>query len=148
MSYQEKNILVSLFGTVLIFSYYLLNLWRMIDEGEFNPVNVFTLWILVIIVAIIANIVATVITQVVLTVFQYIKTHEEEPFIEDERDKLIDLQGIRNAYYVLSGGILIAMISLIVGQPALVMFNLLIIGAMLSSIIGDISRFYLYRRGF
>lgn len=148
MSYQEKNILVSLFSTVLIFGYYLRNLWQMIDEGNFNPVNVFTLWILVIIVAIIANIVATVITQVVLTVFQYIKTNEEEPFIEDERDKLIDLQGIRNAYYVLSVGILIAMISLIVGQPALVMFNLLIIGAMLSSIIGDISRFYLYRRGF
>jgi hypothetical protein len=45
-------------------------------------------------------------------------------------------------------GVFIAMLTFVIGQPALVLFSLLILGGILAQILGDSSRLYLYRRGF
>ena len=65
-----------------------------------------------------------------------------------ERDKLIDLKDTKTVYYVSGFGGFLAMLTFVLGQPGLVMFSLLIFFGVAAQIVGDISRLYLYRRGF
>jgi hypothetical protein len=151
MSFQEKNITVSLVNFTLILGFYLIRVFQMIQGGSFNPTNVFRLWGIVIVLAVVVTIFATILTHIVSAIVQAIKTGEEDPKIEDfedERDKLIDLRGTKVTYFVSSIGVLLAMLTFVFGQPPLVMFTLLIFFGVVAQIIGDISRLYLYRRGF
>ena len=151
MSYQEKNTSVSLVTFTLILGYYLISLFQLVQEGEFNDTNVFRLWVITIVLAIIATIVMTILTHIASATIQAIKTGGEEPEIEDiadERDKLIDLRGTKVTYLVSSIGVFLSMLTFVFGQPPLVMFSLLILFGIVAQIIGDISRLYLYRRGF
>jgi len=150
MSFQEKNITVSLVNFILILGFYLIRVFQMIQGGSFNSTNVFRLWGIVIVLAIVVTIFATILTHIVSAIIQAIKT-KEEPDIEDiadERDKLIDLRGTRVTYFVSSIGVFLSMLTFALGQPPLVMFTLLIFFGVVAQIIGDISRLYLYRRGF
>lgn len=158
MSFQEKNITVTLGSFSLILVVFLISLFVMIQGGNFTSTNVFRLWGVVIVMAIVVTILATILTHIVSAIIsaiaQYIKTGEENPEIDeidhiaDERDKLIDLKGTRVTYTVSSIGVFLAMLTFVFGQPPLVMFTLLIFFGILAQVIGDISRLRLYRRGF
>lgn len=150
MSYQEKNITVSLISQLLILGFYLVNLYQMFQEGGLVPGRVFGLWATVILAAIVANILASILTNIVLTIFEAIKSKEynEPRFIADERDKLIELKGMQSGYITFSVGTLVAIIAFVVGQPALQAFNAIVFFAILAQIVSDISQVYFYRRGF
>ena len=151
MSFQEKNITVSLVNFTLILGFFLIRVFQMIQGGSFNSTNVFRLWGIVIVLAIVVTIFATILTHIVSVIIQAIKTGEEDPKIEDledERDQLIDLRGTKVTYFVSSIGVFLAMLTFALGQPPLVMFTLLIFFGVVAQIIGDISRLVLYRRGF
>jgi hypothetical protein len=123
----------------------------MIQDGSFIPANVFRLWGIIIVLAVVVTIFATILTHIVSTIIQAIKTGEENPKVEDfedERDQLIDLRGTKITYFFHSIGVLVSMLTFVLGQPPLVMFTLLILSGVVAQIIGDISRLYLYRRGF
>lgn len=150
MSFQEKNITVSLVNFSLIFIFYLFRVFQLIQGGSFNSTNVFRLWGIVIILAVVVTIFATILTHIVSAIIQAIKTGEEKPEIEDikdERDQLIDLKGTKVTYAVSSIGVFLSMLTFVFGQPPLVMFTLLIFFGVLAQIIGDIFRLYLYRKG-
>lgn len=150
MSYQEKNITVSLVSYLLIMGYYLVNLFQMFQEGGLVSTRLFSLWALVILATIIVNIIASILTNIVLSIVEAIKAkkYEEPRFIADERDKLIELKGIRSSYITFSVGVLISVLAFAFGQPPLVMVSLIIFFAIAAEIIGDILQIYLYRRGF
>ena len=150
MSYQEKNITVSLVSHLLIVIYYLVNLFQMQQAGGLVSTKVFSLWAIVIVATIITTILGSILTNILLSIVHAIKTRsdQEERFIEDERDNLIGLKGSKVSYIAFSIGVLIAMLSFAFGQPPLVMFGLLILSSILSEIIGDLSQLYLYRKGF
>lgn len=150
MSFQQKNIAVSLASFSLILSIFIIRVFQMVQEGSFNSTNVFRLWGIVIALAILVTIFATILTHIVSAIIQAIKTGEENPKIEDiedERDKLIDLRGTRVTYFVSSIGVFLSMLTFALGRPPLVMFTLLIFFGIVAQIVGDISRLYLYRRG-
>ena len=88
MSYQEKNITVSLVSHLLIVVYYLVNLFQMQQAGGLVSAKVFNLWALVIVSTIIVNIIGNILTNILLSIVHAIKTRSEhvEKFIEDERD--------------------------------------------------------------
>jgi hypothetical protein len=151
MSFQQKNITVSLVNFSLIMGFFVIRVFQMIQSGTFNSTNVFRLWGIIIVLAIFVTIFATILTHIVSAIIQAIKTGEENPKIEDfedERDKLIDLRGTKVTYLVSSIGAFLSMLTFVLGQPPLVMFTLLIFFGVLAQIVGDISRLYLYRRGF
>ncbi len=157
MSFQEKNIAVSLGSFTLILGIYLVRLFQMLRDGGLNTTSVFRLWGTVIVLAIVFTIFATILTHIISAIMQAIvqaiKTGEKEPEIEisnlqDERDKLIDLRGTKVTYFVSSSGVFLAMLTFVFGQPPLVMFTLLIFFGVVAQIMGDISRLVLYRRGF
>lgn len=157
MSFQEKNITVSLGSFTLILGIYLIRLFQMLRDGGLDSTSVFRLWGTVIVLAIVFTIFATILTHIVSAIMQAIvqaiETGEKEPDIEindlqDERDKLIDLRGTKVTYFVSSIGVGLAMLTYVLGQPPLVMFTLLIFVGIVAQVIGDISRLVLYRRGF
>ena len=151
MSYQEKNITVSLVNFTLILGFYLIRVLQMIQGGSFNSTNVFRLWGIIIVLAVVVTIFATILTHIVSAIIHAIKTGEEKPDIEDiadERDQLIDLRGTNITYIAASIGVFLSMLTFALGQPPLVMFALLVFFGLLAQVIGDISRLYLYRRGF
>jgi hypothetical protein len=151
MSFQEKNITVSLISFSLILVIFLISVTRMILGDSFTSTNVFRLWGIVIVMAIVFTILGTILTHIFSAIIQAIQTGEEDPEIddlEDERDKLIDLRGTKITYIFSSIGVFLAMLTFVFGQPALVMFTLLIFFGLVAQLVGDISRLVLYRRGF
>lgn len=150
MSFQQKNVTVTLVNFSLILAFYLIRIWQMIQTESFNSTNLFRLFGIIIVLAVIVTIAATILTHFVSAIIQAIKI-KGEPYIEDsadERDKFIDLRGTKVTYTVSSLGGFFAMLTYVLGQPPLVMFSLLIFFGVLGQIVGDIFRLYLYRRGF
>jgi hypothetical protein len=151
MSYQQKNITVSLISFTLILVYFLIRVFQMVQTETFIAENVFRLWGITIAISIVAIIAGTILAHILSSIVQTIKTSDEDPQIEDiedERDKLIDLKGTRVAYLVSSLGVFVAMLSFVFGQTGLVMFTVLILSGLVAQIAGDISRMVLDRRGF
>jgi hypothetical protein len=150
MSFQEKNITASLVSFTLILGFFLIRLFQLVRGDIFTSSNVFYLWGIVIVLAIVATILITILAHIISAIVQSIQTGDENPEIEDisdERDKLVDLRGTQVTYIVFSIGVFFAMLTFVLGQPALVMFTLLIFFGILASVIGDTSRLVLYRRG-
>lgn len=150
MSFQEKNIAVSLSIFSLILAFFLIRVLMMVQTDSFTSANVFRLWGIIIVLGIVGTISVTILTHILSAIVEAIRT-QAEPNVEsvqDERDTLIDLRGTRVTYTLSSLGVLAAMLTYVLGQPALVMFTLLILAGIFAQIIGDISRLYMYRRGF
>jgi len=150
MSYQEKTIAVSLVNYLLILGFYLIRVFQMIQGGGFNSTNVFRLWGIVIVLAIVVTILATILTHTVSGIIHAAKTKEKTTIkdIQDERDRLIDLRGTKIAYFASSIGVFLSMLTFALGQRSLIMFSMLIFFGVVAQIFGNISRLYLYRRGF
>jgi hypothetical protein len=149
MSYRETNISVSLASSLLVLGYYLVSWLQMYQTEGLNSTKVFRLWLIVIVATIVLNILGNILTNIVLSIAHAIKTQsKEEPhFIEDERDKLVDLKGVKAAYITFSIGVFLAMLTFVFGRPPLVMFSLIIFFSITAEIVGDIFQLYLYRRG-
>lgn len=151
MSHQEKNITASLVTSILIFGFYLVRLLSMIQTDSLVSTNVFRLWGIVILLTIVGTIITSIFTHIIAAILYAIKTGDDDPKfedIEDERDKLIELKGTKISYIFSSSGVALSMLAFVLGQPALIMFSLLIFFGIFAQIVGDVSRLVLYRRGF
>ena len=150
MSFQEKNITVSLSTFTVILGFYLIRVFQLVQSESFNPTNVFRLWGIIAILAVIGTILATIFTHIAGGIVHKVRTNED-PHIEDihdERDQIIDLKGTRVAYTFSSIGVALSMLTFVFGQPPLVMFSLLIFFGVLAQVVADLWRLTLYRRGF
>ncbi|MFO8037536.1 MAG: hypothetical protein R6U57_13015 [Anaerolineales bacterium] len=150
MSYQQKNITVSLVSFVLILGFYLFRASNMIQNDIFTKENISRLWITVALLAVVATIIGIILTHIVSAIIQTVKTGTEETKIDDvqdERDQLINLKGFRITHVLFSFGVFLSMLAFTVGHPPLVMFGLLIFWWLFSQIVGDLSRLYLYHKG-
>ena len=149
MSYEEKNITVSLVSQSLIAVYYVIHWFQMYQAGELVANRLFGLWAIVIAANITATIIASILTNILLTILEAIKSrkYEDPQFIADERDELIGLKGVRLSYFVFSIGVLISLLVFAFGQSPLMMVSLIIFFGVLAQIAGDLLRIYLYRRG-
>ncbi|HAX71255.1 MAG TPA: hypothetical protein PK152_04560 [Anaerolineales bacterium] len=151
MSFQQKNITVSLVSFILILGFYSLRVIQMIGNESFTSGNVFWLWGIIIGLAVVVTIIGTILTHIVSAVIEVVRTGKDDPKIEDiedERDQLIDLKGTKVTYTVYSLGVFAAMLTFVFGLQPLVMFSLLILAGLVAQIIGDVFRLVLYRRGF
>jgi hypothetical protein len=151
MSFQQKNITVSLVNFSLILVFYIIRVLQMILSESFNSTNLFRLWGIIIGLAVVVTIIGTILTHIISAIIQAIKTGKEDPKVEDiqdERDQIIDLKGTRITYTVSSLGVFLSMLTFVFGQPPLVMFSLLIFFGVVAQVVGDISRLVLYRKGF
>ena len=150
MSFQERNITASLVSFSLIMGYFVIRVYQLVRSESFSSHNVFRLWGIVIMLGIVITILLIILSHIGSAIFEAITSGNEDPKIEDiedERDKLIDLRGTKATYWAASLGVLLAMLTFVLGQPALGMFTLLIFFGLLAQIIGDMYRLVLYRKG-
>jgi hypothetical protein len=151
MSFQEKNISVNFGSFTFILLFYLLRLLQLTRNGNFDSTHLFRLWGTIILLAIFFTIAATILTHILSAIVEVVRTGNKEPEIEkmaDERDQIIDLRGTKITHAVASLGTFLAMLSFVFGQPALVMFALLIGAGIIAQLVGDLFRLRLYRQGF
>lgn len=150
MSFQEKNITVSLSTFTLILGVYLIRVLQMVQTESFNANNLFRLWGIVALLAVVGTILMTIFTHIAGGLVHKIRTNEDPHIedIQDERDQIIDLKGTRVAYTFSSLGVAASMLTFVFGQPPLVMFSALIFFGILAQIVADVWRLSLYRKGF
>jgi hypothetical protein len=147
MSYQEKQAIVSLIGTILISAGYCVYIFQKYQAEGVSPTNDLSFWASAILILILVMIVLKIIVYIAFSILNTIVTREEEPGFTDERDKLIDLKATRNFYHVFMAGFVLSMLALAVGQPPFVMFTIIFFSILVAGMILDISQFYFYRRG-
>lgn len=151
MSFQEKNITVTLISYSVILLFYSNRIFQMVQDGGLNSTDLFRLWAIVIVLGIIITIIGMILTHIVSAIVIAVQTGDDDPDIEDiadERDKLIDLRGTKTTYTVSSIGSFLAMLTFAFGQSPLIMFALLVFFGLVAQVVGDGTRLFLYRRGF
>jgi hypothetical protein len=148
MSFQERRSIVNVVGTILIAALYSAYMVQRFPEADSYSPDVFRFWGAFFLILIPVAIVAKIIIYIVFYIINTIATREEESSITDERDKLIELKAQTNSTYVFVVGVLLAMGSLVIDMPPSVMFVVLICSGVVSEMVGEISKFYFYRRGF
>jgi hypothetical protein len=151
MSFQEKNITVTLISFSLILVFYTTRVFQMATEGGLNSTDLFRLWGIVIVLSIIVTIIGMILTHIVSAIVIAIQTGDENIDIEDikdERDEIIDLKGTKIIYTITSIGSFFAMLTFVLGQSPLVMFALLVLFGLVAQVAGDVTRLVIYRRGF
>lgn len=148
MSFQERRAVVYMLGsigTVVLYAAYMAQ--RYPDAGAYS-VEVFRFWGLFFLLLIPVSIVTRIIIHILFSIVHTVSTQEEEPQITDERDHLIELRSTRNALYVFSVGVILAMGSLVLEMRPDVMFILLLGAGFGASLVDELSQFYFYRRGY
>ena len=173
LSYQEKSIIVSLAGSILVYALFSVLVWQRYQVGgfssvtvsqfflqqnsgvlvgeatEFDAATVFQFWGRAVLILIAIQIMLTIIGQIVLVIVHTIAKKEEEiPTFEDERDHFIDLKTTRNMFYVVGGGFVLSMILLAIGFTPVLMPVIMRVAMMAAEILGSLSKLYYYRRGF
>jgi uncharacterized membrane protein len=148
MTYQENRTIAYLISSVLAVGLYSFFAIQKYQEGSFDSTTISSFWGSMILVVIVVQIVLSIITSILASIIQAIATREEDFAQSDERDQLIDLKANRISFAVFGIGFLLAMITLAVGLPPLVMLNLIVFSLFGAGIVGYSTQLYLYRRGF
>lgn len=148
MSYQEWRALVSLLSAVLIPVLFAAVRFQSYPNADAYSPEVFRFWGEFFLILVGVVIVARIVIVIIFTILHTIATHQAEPDITDERDRLIELRSTRYGLYVFGLGFLLAMATLALDQPPTVMFLALLLTGMMSEIVSEAAQFIAYRRGF
>jgi hypothetical protein len=168
MSYQEKRSISSIFATVLIFLGYWLYASHRLQTGTALASDL-SFWGLLILIFVPVSIVVRILIEIGLAIANATANaianaaanakanaaacgdaapYIEDPSFTDERDQLIELKSERFSAYVAGFGFLLAMLLLVLKQPAYVMLNTIFLAFNLGAIAESLAKLYYYRRGF
>lgn len=147
MSYQEKQSVLSLINTLLIFGFYTLFVYNRYVAGSPEIINDFSFWGKAFLILIPFTIVIHIVMQILFVIFNNIVGNEEAPTKMDEMDKLIELKSIRISHWIFITGFFSAMGSMAIGMNPSMMFILLISFGFLAGVVSDIAKIYFYRKG-
>jgi hypothetical protein len=149
MSYQEKRSLASIVSTILVFGAYFTAMLWMVRAGRFegpDAASLIGLSILILIACAIAfNIVITILFSIV---FAITEGDPHPSYVVDERDKLIELNGLRISAYLVGAGFILSMTALALGQPVFLVFNFIVSSFAFAEVISNIVKLRMYRKGF
>lgn len=148
MTYQQKNAAVSLFSMVLVFAIYSVKIALLYQAGRFEAADGMSVLGQSVLLLIAASIIVTVLASLAFNIVQAIVTTTPPPsFVVDERDRAIELRGLRTSVYVTGGGFCLAMIALALDQPVFWVLNLIVFSFALGVITDNLLKLNLYRKG-
>jgi hypothetical protein len=138
LSFREKSVGISLVATIVIFGYYFANVIEGFASDDLDQADLFWLFVSVVVMMIVV--------EVVLHIVLVIGAGQEYVDITDERDRIIELKATRNAYFLLTAGVIASFFGLLLATEPLLMANIL-----LGFLVGDellkfASQLYYYRR--
>jgi len=147
MSYQEKNVIISMVSSLLILACYCLYVYYYHNaEIMAQPTN-FRFWGKTILVFIALSIGIRIAILILFAIVNAIITREKDPGLSDERDKLIELKSMRNSHWLFSLGFIVAMVALAYGAQPYWMFIIIIASGFVSEMVDSFSKLYYYRKG-
>jgi hypothetical protein len=147
MSARERQSIVSLLTTALLLAVFVGYMLPRYPAGNSYTPAVFQFWGVVFVILIPVSIVVNITLTIVFNMVYAMATRQKASSFADERDKFIELRGLRNALFVFTTGFALAMGSLAIGMPPSVMFIILLGSGYGSGVVGSISQLYLYRKG-
>ena len=149
MSYLQRNIFASIISTLLVFGIYYAWLFQMVQDGRFDGANGTSLLGQSVLLLIVAAIIVTIIATIIFNILFSIATNDLKPStVVDERDRLIELRGMRISEIVTGGGFMLAMVALALGQAPFLAFNIIVLAFALASVTSGVLKLFLYRSGF
>jgi hypothetical protein len=148
MSNQEKRSIATIISIILFYAGYWVYVSHRLQSGGAELANDLSFWGTVILISVPLYIVARIIIEIGFAVVTAAASGgQEDPSFTDERDNLIQLKAMRFSSYVFGFGFLLAMVSLVVKQPAYVMLNIIFLFLYLGEIAESLAQLYYYRRG-
>lgn len=148
MSYQERLSLVNVVSSLAINAVYAVTMLPRQPQGDAYAPEVFRFWGNYFLILIVVSIVAKIIIHILFSIMNAIATRERESGITDERDHQIELKSNRIGFYVFALGFVLAMLALAMDMPPTTMFLLMLSAGLASDVVGDLTSFFFYRRGF
>jgi hypothetical protein len=149
MNFEVKNTYAGIASTVVIFGVYFSVVSGMYAEGCFEGREGMALLGKAILTLMAGGILVHVVMTVLASIVFAVLDREPDPgFVVDERDKLIELRGLRVSYYVFGAGYVVAMVAMALGVAVFWVFNLLLVFCALSALMEAVVKLWLYRRGF
>ncbi|MGF1586095.1 MAG: hypothetical protein ACFCUM_12270 [Bacteroidales bacterium] len=147
MSIQEKQVILSLFNTILVLVIY--SIWLYNRHLSVTPevINDFSFWGRIFVVLVPVMIGVQIVMHILFHIVNAIISREHVPDKEDERDKLIELKSIRLSHWIFIAGFFLAMGSQALSMQPWVMFVLLISSGFIAGMASDIAKIFYYRRG-
>jgi hypothetical protein len=148
MPYQERNIVVAIFTNLVIVIYFALRIYGMFQDGQFDGAGGLMLWARTILWMIPVSIVATIIATILFNIFYAILTNQPKPsFVVDERDRAIEITGMKVTVVVISAGFMAAMVALAFGWTAFIVFNVILFSFAMADLGGNLVKLTMYRFG-
>ena len=149
MSYEHKNIYISLITTIIVFLFYSNHMYEKYLDGNFNGPDASSIVGTSVFILIGASIVVTIILHIIFAILVAIITQKEpeDNNLKDERDKLIDLKGLQIFVFVFSFGFVLSMAALAYGIESYLIFILMIFSMFFANVLSDVSKLFYYHRG-
>jgi hypothetical protein len=147
MSYQEKQNIVNILSGLLITIIYAVIVYQRQLQGRFDLTEDFNKWGVLFLIFIGVSVVARIIIQIIFHIINAIATREVKTPVEDERDKLVKLKGIRNSYYAFTSGFVLSVMGLAIGMPVYWIFVAFVGFGLIAEIVDNGSQIYYYRKG-
>lgn len=147
MSYHEKQTIVNIFSGLPISAIFALIVYRKHTSGAIDITSDVKIWGLLLLIFIGVSIAARIIIQIIFHIINVIATREEDTPPKDERDKLISLRSIRNAYYAMSAVFFGTIVLLALGMAFYGVFIAFFISGLITEIVENSSQLYYYRKG-
>jgi len=152
MYYQEKKTIATLIAGVMLLAAYCIYVFQKYQSGVIDMANDLKFWASTMLIFMGAGIVITIIILIVFHIINAIMTEvskgeQEDPLVEDEMDKLIQLKATRNSYIVVGVGFVFSLVSLVMQMPLAIMINTIFLSFLLGSIFEGFSQLFYYRSG-
>ncbi|HHS88982.1 MAG TPA: hypothetical protein ENJ26_01275 [Rhodobacteraceae bacterium] len=149
MSFQEKNAYAALAKTILIFGYFAFRMVQFHLDGRLAGPEAASLvgksFLVLMAAAIVAYIVLTILFDIGFAIAQ---KDPKPDFTVDERDRLIELKGMRAFLAIFVMGFVASMAALALGATPVAALLAMIFAMFLGALADDIAKLYHYRRGF
>ena len=148
MSFQERNIITYLLTGIVVMAIYTLHMRGLFDAGVMDGPNagVEIGWSALKLIG--GSIVVTIVVTIIVSIINAIITQETDMDEGDERDRQIDLLGMKVGFIAFSVLFIGIFIALALGLATSVALVAMIYAMWFSSIIEGVVRLVIYRRGF
>lgn len=148
MHSKEKQTLVTLISSTVIMIIYAIYVYQKQVIPDPEIINNLQFWGKSFLWFIPIAIVAMIVIHIIFTIINKIVTNEDLDDVQDERDKLIELKCIRISHRLFTMGFIMAFGSQALGMQTWVMMVIFILSGLVSSLVSEIAKFIMYRRGF
>ena len=149
MTQHQKSAVAALIGTILVIVIYSAIVFPLYAQGRFDGPEGARAIGVAILLLIAGGIVVNIVANILFSILHAIATNEPKPsFLVDERDKAIELRGLRLYFIVVGVAFVLSMGALALDQPLFLVFNLMVFGFSLGDIASNVLKLVIHRRGF